>query len=541
MSIFLEKVDHTIIEEYEKMHLDKQNPIFYTASGSIRKKAFDDFLENRIPMPKTPTSPDLNDLMFIDTGPASKYKPSTRIATQTRLLKGVSFCCYAVQFYIMLRLALISLIPKQSIHFSTIEHKLFKIFSANITSDRFNPTIFKGQTEVETINEYFIRNSLDSVLFGNMRGLSKIIKLQVFENITIHESATEPRDSRAIKNDNYNSISLRNVETPGASEQYSGITSRREYIQFLIEKSESIPIPISFGYKYDNDDLKPLAIDHWFVLWRGKIRTAWGDNAFGFNYYTSPPISVDFFCDVLAFLDSIDPLGEIVERGKPIFRRFLNEYMGIKPENTHIYETYKGHFPKLPKETDHEHETRLKVQSSTELIEAYINTHTDIYFEEGETTGVTENTPARLKSAKQHGYGGYDLFELKPETRVQYVNEEYYILLQQCIRTIAELEIVEHLDRRILYRDLPASLPANLSGKIAKKATRIISKACAGVGNCDSIDEGICEEKTEVVSIGAADTNFIVKSKTYHKVGQRKGGSRKTTKYKLNCKSRKNK
>jgi hypothetical protein len=519
---FLEKANSTDIQKYKELHPTITDTVFYTTRKEIREKPFTDFVSKESTKPRLQSSPDLEELMFEGKAPGIRSQPhTTRSTTKTRQSKGITFGCFTVQIYILLRLALLSFIPKTVPHFADIEHTLFKIFTSNITKDKFrlpSSPPFKGQTKDETIQVYFDNHNIDKALYENITSIVKITKLNVFENITMQTSSTMQTSIPNYINREYNSISLRNVETAGASSHYSGRTSRYEYIQFLIDKSQHMPIPMSFGYKYI-DEYRPLAVDHWFVLWRGKIRTAWGDDAFGFKYYTSPIITAEFFGDVLDFLDSIRPDIEPSEQGKDIFRQFLREYMGIIPEHTHVYETYKAHFSGLSEE-------QLKIQASTELIEAYINTHTDIYFEEGEETSIQSNTPARLKTAAGRGFGGYDIFELKPEIGSD-ANEDYYILLQDCIRRLAELEIIEHLDIGLFYSD---TLVDAISGKMEKHASQQVGRICMS-----STDGGCADHnancRTEVVSVAAASSastdDFILEPQM-----PKKGGSRKSKKQK---------
>lgn len=510
---FLEKADPTLIQKYRELHPTIMDTVFYTTRKEIREKPFTDFVSKESTKPRLQSSPDLAELMFEGKAPGIRSQPhTTRATTTTRQFKGITFGCFTVQLYILIRLALLSFIPKTAPHFEDIEHTLFNIFTTNITKDKFKsqPPPFKDQDPTETIQAYFDKHNIDKALYENIISIVKITKLNVFENITMQSSNPD------YINHGYNSISLRNVETANASSHYSGRTSQHAYIQFLIDKSQHMPIPMSFGYKYTEEYL-PLGVDHWFVLWRGKIRTAWGDGAFGFKYYTSPIITADFFCEVLRFLDSIRPDIEPSEQGKAIFRQFLREYMGIIPEHTHIYETYRTHFSELSEE-------QLKIQASTELIEAYINTHTNIYFEDGEETGINPNTPARLKTATGRGFGGYDIFELKPEIGTD-ANEDYYILLQDCIRRLAELEIIEHLDIGLFYSD---TLVDAISGKMEKWASHQVGETCRSSTGGGCADHS-AECKTEVVSVAAASTDdFILEPQTPKKGGSRKSKKRKS-------------
>ena len=358
----------------------------------------------------------------IGTRPTRKFM--IEIKTQ-----GSTVGCYTMQQYMMCRLALLQLIPStysENIElFKDIEYRLYYLIISNpkYTSTHESPFIGQGLEKISTY-DYLLRLPDTNNLYYQIRQISLISQNSLYVDVLKNEVDYMTHQSR---NGAYNAVSLtRAILTHDP----------REFIQSLIAKSMKKPIALSLSSECnDYGGSYSILTDHWFIFWRGKFRTAWGTEFFGYKFHNSPIVEIEYFIKILNYLRNPTHIFDFQPQFKSFWDEFMQIYMGINIENVIVYPPYKK-----------EIETRIKKQMkigpeylTNELLKIFAVRETiDCYTDNGV---INSGTIGRFQNAattpKYRNYVGYDILELKP------TGEDYYDLLIDITKAICKLEIIE--------------------------------------------------------------------------------------------------
>ena len=345
----------------------------------------------------------------------------TRSLTKQVDEKGATVGCSSMQLYLMIRIALYAHFPKlfespsTSALFLKIERKIF-IIIVHLHRKLFNKDKLEfSDIRDEKVVEYIRRNASQSPQL--------IQKIESIEHIS---NQTELNES--------NMVSIQTLA----------------HCNGLIEESHSHPIPLAFGFKFQERGI--LAIDHWFILWNGKIHTTWGDDMFGFKYIMSPEISAKTFYEFIQFLQEyslqpappsssrvdLPPAPPSSSRRKFNFTQFMKEYMGINENTVIVYENYKKIHKRNNGESVETYETRLKTQVVNELIQSYLQPHIVKEFSEDRPKEIlTTNRESKLVNASARGYGGFSIYKLQP------LQTDYYNVISEIIDELSQNGIID--------------------------------------------------------------------------------------------------
>ena len=358
----------------------------------------------------------------IGTRPTRKFM--IEIKTQ-----GSTVGCYTMQQYMMCRLALLQLIPSTYSEyielFKDFEYRLYYLIISNpkYTSTHESPFIGQGLEKISTY-DYLLRLPDTNNLYYQIRQISLISQNSLYVDVLKNEVDYMTHQSR---NGAYNAVSLtRAILTHDP----------REFIQSLIAKSMKKPIALSLSSECnDYGGSYSILTDHWFIFWRGKFRTAWGTEFFGYKFHNSPIVEIEYFIKILNYLRNPTHIFDFQPQFKSFWDEFMQIYMGINIENVIVYPPYKK-----------EIETRIKKQMkigpeylTNELLKIFAVRETiDCYTDNGV---INSGTIGRFQNAattpKYRNYVGYDILELKP------TGEDYYDLLIDITKAICKLEIIE--------------------------------------------------------------------------------------------------
>ena len=418
------------------------------------------------------------------TGSAPQYSCTKQTRSRSVGFKetGATTGCYSMQQYIMIRIALYSLFPylfdaENQLKFLKNERIIYICLTNNwqlIGNDK--QEFPKDIKKTDTIESYITRKSENPVvLIQNIHSIKEITNSKSIVDMyyNFNEKLKNPDPNF---NSSYNLKSLKNfdVETPKYNKEY--ITVCRPYIEEYIGNSYKYPIPMAFGYKFQiksNSNLDQLAIDHWFVFWKGRIHTAWGDDMFGFKYFRSPLISAEYFCELLLFLKNMElphskPSvsaggggGNSYKQSAFNFNDFMQNYMGINVTTVTIYPTYKDYYKQKQSETSNTYITRLKKQVVDNLINSYLAPHDLVEYNADNSTYTLEHqSKSRFNTASNHGFGGFDIYEVKP------FQTEYYTVLLEIIPELAraniiDLTVIERMSRHTSRRKTSQTVNIN--------------------------------------------------------------------------------
>lgn len=407
------------------------------------------------------------------TTPQYSCTKITRLRSAIFNETGVTTGCYSLQQFIMIRIALYSLFPylfdsEYQKTFIKNERIIYICLTNNwqiIDNDiKEFPKDLKKNSTVENYIRSKSKNSEESdELINKIQEIKKITN--TVSRVNMYYNFNEDSKNPLYNND-YNLKSLKNVDesdcrqyiTPSRvsnaqSASFSplrnahcvGVLNKKRCNEY-IANSFNYPIPMAFGYKFQItnrfSNFDQLAIDHWFVIWKGKIHTAWGDDMFGFKYFKSPEITADYFCELLLFLKNMElPDMELpdltkspISRSQFDFINFMKNYMGINEKTVIIYDTYKTYYKNtLGKNYN---ETRLKTQVVDNLINSYLKDHDFLEYDEDKIY-KTSKKPPRFVMASKLGFGGFDIYEVKPN------KDTYYNVLLEIIQELNKAEIID--------------------------------------------------------------------------------------------------
>lgn len=185
------------------------------------------------------------------------------ICTRNKKNNGISTCCYFIQLLIIVRYILFKYSNYNYISDAEFEKNIINIMLNNIKYN--NKQIFDDQNNLK-INEYLL-NKIDENLFTN-ENFSRILHInKIYEN------------------------------------QLKNISNKLKYMnnnELNVLYNNSFKYPIMMAFIHENIDSFITAVNHWFILYDGKILSACGYNNFYINYSEIPVSSIDFINFILS-------------------------------------------------------------------------------------------------------------------------------------------------------------------------------------------------------------------------------------------------